>query len=129
MLFNTTFNNISVISWQSVLLVEEIRVLGENKWPVTSHFITYCIECTSSDQDNIRCVFISSNRCNKIVQAFLSVKITNSIVADVLKNYDFEFYGYHHFAELLCIEVNKNCIIQLHTICSSFLVLIPNNIC
>jgi hypothetical protein len=28
--FNATFNNISVISWQSVLLVEETRVLGEN---------------------------------------------------------------------------------------------------
>ena len=28
--FDTTFNNISVISWQSVSLVEEIRVPGEN---------------------------------------------------------------------------------------------------
>jgi len=26
MVFNTTFNNISVISWRSVLLVEETRV-------------------------------------------------------------------------------------------------------
>ena len=30
MIFNATFNNISVISWQSVLLVEEIGELGEN---------------------------------------------------------------------------------------------------
>ena len=30
MVFNATFNNISVISWQSVLLVEETRVPGEN---------------------------------------------------------------------------------------------------
>jgi hypothetical protein len=29
MVFNTTFNNISAISWGSVLLVEETRVLGE----------------------------------------------------------------------------------------------------
>jgi hypothetical protein len=29
-LLNATFNNISVISWQSVVLVEEIRVPGEN---------------------------------------------------------------------------------------------------
>jgi hypothetical protein len=28
--FNATFNNISVISWQSVLMVEETGVLGEN---------------------------------------------------------------------------------------------------
>jgi len=34
MLFNTTFNNISVIWWRSVLLVEEVGVLGENHRPV-----------------------------------------------------------------------------------------------
>ena len=30
MVFNTTFNNISVISWRSVLSVEETGVPGEN---------------------------------------------------------------------------------------------------
>jgi len=30
MVFYVTFNNISVISWRSVLLVEETGVLGEN---------------------------------------------------------------------------------------------------
>jgi hypothetical protein len=30
MALNTTFNNISVISWRSVLLVEETRVPSEN---------------------------------------------------------------------------------------------------
>jgi hypothetical protein len=35
--FNTTFNNISVISWQSVLLVEETRVPGETHHSVASH--------------------------------------------------------------------------------------------
>ena len=37
MVFNSTFNNISVISWQSVLLVEETGVPGENHRPVASH--------------------------------------------------------------------------------------------
>ena len=37
MVFNGTFNNISVISWQSVLLVEETGVPGENHRPVASH--------------------------------------------------------------------------------------------
>jgi hypothetical protein len=37
MVFNATFNNISVISWQSVLLVEETGVPGQNHRPVTSH--------------------------------------------------------------------------------------------
>ena len=31
MVLNATFNNISVISWRSVLLVEETGVPGENK--------------------------------------------------------------------------------------------------
>jgi hypothetical protein len=30
MVFNATFNNISVISWQSILLVEKTGVPGEN---------------------------------------------------------------------------------------------------
>ena len=30
MVFNATFNNISVLSWQSVLLVEENGLPGEN---------------------------------------------------------------------------------------------------
>jgi hypothetical protein len=34
MVFNATFNNISAISWRSVLLVEETRVPGENHRPV-----------------------------------------------------------------------------------------------
>jgi len=37
MVFNATFNNISLISWQSVLLVEETGVLLENHRPVESH--------------------------------------------------------------------------------------------
>ena len=35
--FNATFNNISVISWRSVLLVEETGGPGENHRPVESH--------------------------------------------------------------------------------------------
>ena len=38
MVFNATFNNIAVISWQSVLLVEETRVPGESHQPATSHW-------------------------------------------------------------------------------------------
>jgi hypothetical protein len=34
MLFNATFNNISVISWRSALLVEEAGVPGKNHRPV-----------------------------------------------------------------------------------------------
>jgi hypothetical protein len=37
MVFNVTFNNISVISWRSVLLVEETGVPGENHIPIESY--------------------------------------------------------------------------------------------
>jgi hypothetical protein len=37
MVFNATFNNISVISWWSVLLVDKTGVARENHQPVTSH--------------------------------------------------------------------------------------------
>jgi hypothetical protein len=37
MVFNATFNNISAISWRSVLLVKETGVPGENHRPVASH--------------------------------------------------------------------------------------------
>ena len=37
MVINTTFNNISVKSWRSVLLVEETAVPRENHRPVAGH--------------------------------------------------------------------------------------------
>jgi hypothetical protein len=37
MVFYTTFNNISVISWRPVLLVEETGVPGENHRPAAFH--------------------------------------------------------------------------------------------
>jgi hypothetical protein len=41
MVFNATFNNISVISWRSVLLVEETGIQGENHRPAAG-WITFC---------------------------------------------------------------------------------------
>jgi len=38
MVFNVTFNNILVISWRSVLLMEETRVAGENCRPAVCHW-------------------------------------------------------------------------------------------
>jgi len=48
MVFNATFNIISVISWQSVLLVEETRVPRENHPPVASHWQTLSHDVVSS---------------------------------------------------------------------------------
>ena len=46
--FNATFNNISAISWRSVLLVEETEVPGENHQPVASHWQTISHNVVSS---------------------------------------------------------------------------------
>ena len=48
MVFNANFNNISVISWPSVLLVEKTGVPGENHRPVASHGQTLSHNVVSS---------------------------------------------------------------------------------
>ena len=48
MVFNATFNNISDISWQSVLMVEETGVPGENHRPVASQLQTLSHNVVSS---------------------------------------------------------------------------------
>jgi hypothetical protein len=49
MVFNATFNNISAISWRSVLLVEETRVPGENHRhaAILSHNVVSSTPCLS----------------------------------------------------------------------------------
>ena len=41
MVFNATCNNLSVISWRLVLLVEDTGVSGENHRPVASHTLSH----------------------------------------------------------------------------------------
>jgi len=53
--FKATFNNISVISWRSVLLVEESGVPGENNRPVASHRQTLLHYVGSSTPRHERC--------------------------------------------------------------------------
>jgi len=58
MVFNATFNNISAISWRSVVLVEETGLPGESLRPAVSHwqFSSHCIEYNSLEPDsNLQC--------------------------------------------------------------------------
>jgi len=48
MVFNATWNNISVISWRSVLLVEKTGVPRENHRPVASYWQTLSHNVVSS---------------------------------------------------------------------------------
>ena len=52
MVFNSTFNNISVISWRSVLLVEETGVPRENQQPEASHWQTWSHNIVSNTPHN-----------------------------------------------------------------------------
>jgi hypothetical protein len=48
MVFNPIFNNISIISWRSVLLVGETGVPGENHQHVASNWQTFSYIVVSS---------------------------------------------------------------------------------
>ena len=54
MVFNATFNNISVISWKSVLLVEEPGIPRDNHQPAVSHRQTLSHNVVSSAPCNER---------------------------------------------------------------------------
>ena len=64
MVFNATFNNISVLSWRSVLLMEETGVLRENhtcRKSLTSHILLYRVHSTWVIFKLTTLVVISSN--------------------------------------------------------------------
>jgi hypothetical protein len=57
MVFNATFNNISVILWWLVLLVEEIGVAGENHQQVSDKLVS-----SASPLSGIRTHNVSGDR-------------------------------------------------------------------
>jgi len=76
MVFNATFNNISAISWRSVLLLDETGGPGENRRPVASHWQTLShnvvhialIEITKKIQISWNsCKFLFQSQVYKIV--------------------------------------------------------------
>jgi len=64
MVFNTTFKNNSVLSWRSILLIEETGVTGENHRPTASHGQTLSHNVVSSTYRlcGIRTHNVSGNR-------------------------------------------------------------------
>ena len=63
MVFIATFNNISVIAWRSVLLVEETGVPGENHRPAASHWQTLSHNVVHLAMSGIRIHNIIGDRC------------------------------------------------------------------
>jgi hypothetical protein len=73
MVFNATFNNISVISWRSVLLVEETGVPGENHRPAA----------------------INPKACSKVIKLFLyELRTHNTIYPTMVIETDWSFFLY-----------------------------------
>ena len=64
MVFNATFNNISVISQGSVLLVEETVVHRENHQPATSHWqiLSHNVVSSAPRMSGIRTHNVSGDR-------------------------------------------------------------------
>jgi uncharacterized protein (DUF486 family) len=76
MVFNATFNNISVISWRSILLVDKTRVPEENK-------LYHCIEYNSPELDS------NSQRYFLIVFVYSSIQFNNKrCVWNILYNFN-----------------------------------------
>jgi hypothetical protein len=61
MVFNATFNIISVISWRSVLLMEETGVPGENHRPVANHWQTWSLNVVFSTHRLSRVLFFKNH--------------------------------------------------------------------
>jgi hypothetical protein len=69
MVFNATFNNISAISWLSVLLVEETGVTGENHRPATNK--------------NVADKFLSRNVCIEYTLTSAGFEFTTLVVIGI----------------------------------------------
>jgi hypothetical protein len=67
MVFNATINNISVISWRSVLLLEGTGVPGENHRLAASHLQTLSHTVVSSILLGIRTYIINIELLSKVL--------------------------------------------------------------
>jgi hypothetical protein len=83
-MFNATFNNISVIMWRPVLLVEETGVPGENhrtaasRWQTLSHNAVSSTPCLDGIRTHLNYVIKGSSFLDlTMIQSFILLK-TNS---------------------------------------------------
>jgi hypothetical protein len=75
MVFNATFNNISAISWRSVLLVEEAGVPGENHRLTANHGQTLSHNVVHLAQSGSRTHNISGDRHRLQVKPLLITSV------------------------------------------------------
>ena len=119
MVFNATFNNISVISWQSVLLVEETGRPGENHWPVASHWQTLSHNVVHLTLIEIRTHNISGDSCKSNYHTITAMTAPKSLSCNrfikennVSKNNRFSFIDRHIYIFFWCLQAIKILIIK-----------------
>jgi hypothetical protein len=88
MVFNATLNNIVVISWRSVLLVEETGVTGENHRPAIFNYLcNQCISITTNVVSSISVrgeVYSIQLYVEKIVSQIITLYIPNDFLTGSL---------------------------------------------
>ena len=89
MVFNATFNNISVISWLSVLLVEETGLPGENHRPAASHWQTLSHNVVSSTSRQWFNVRGSCSFCLYVDHHCLNFRF---VIDNICKKYQYYFW-------------------------------------
>ena len=91
MVFNSTFNDILIISWRLVLLVEETGGLGENHRPAASHWQTVSHSVVSSTPRRswieLTTLVVIDNECIGSYQSIRSRPRTDCIVNNINKWY------------------------------------------
>ena len=86
-----SFNNISAISWRSVLLVEETRVPRENRPPATSHWHILLHNVVSSTprhelDSNWQCEWIGTESIDSCKSKYHTISTTTALVWPLSKN-------------------------------------------
>ena len=87
MVSNATFNNISIISWRSVLMAEETGVAGENCRPVASRWQSWSHNVVSSTPHHDLYTNMWQTHLYKVWQLPSKIKYS----ANLIKKSDFSY--------------------------------------
>jgi hypothetical protein len=105
MVFNATFNNVSVISWLSVLLVEETGGPGENHRLVASHWQTLSHYVVHLTLIGIRTHNISGNICTDCIYSCKSNnhRITVTTAPSSISTFKCNTDHLYYISDIACI--------------------------